>query len=391
MGRVQARMAVQEGGRAMKVLDKYIAREVAGSVLFVLVAFLALFAFFDLMGELPDVGRGGYRLQHAFLYVGMKLPGYVYDLMPISVLIGTIYTLAQLGARSEFTIMRVSSMSTALAGWILVKIGLVFVVITFLFGELIAPATSDMAEKLKLQVQGSALSQEFRSGLWTKDVIRKNGLTGEAVGSRFLNVQEVRPNGQLRKLKLYEFDRDFRLTAMVKATYADYRGNNIWRLSEVSETRFTGDALDNTADVASRMLATRDLVSEITPDILGVVFSDPDRMSAQDLAAYTRYLAENNQNTERYEIAFWKKVVYPFAVLVMMALALPFAYLHFRAGGVSLKIFIGIMIGVSFQLLNSLFSHLGLLNTWPALGTALLPSTLFLLVGIFALLWVQRH
>jgi lipopolysaccharide export system permease protein len=375
----------------MKVLDRYIAREVTGSVLFVLIAFLALFAFFDLMGELPDVGRGGYRLQHAFLYVGMKLPGYVYDLMPISVLIGTVYTLAQLAARSEFTIMRVSSMSTALAGWILVKIGLVFVAITFLFGEVISPATSEMAEKLKLQVQGSSLSQEFRSGLWTKDLIRKNGLTGEAVGSRFLNVKEVRPDGQLRNLKLYEFDRDFRLTAMVKATRADYTGDNTWRLAEVSETLFSGDVLDNTAAVTSRELATRDLVSEITPDILGVVFSDPDRMSARDLASYTRHLTENNQNTERYEIAFWKKVVYPFAVLVMMALALPFAYLHFRAGGVSLKIFIGIMIGVSFQLLNSLFSHLGLLNTWPALGTALLPSGLFLLVAVFTLLRVQRH
>jgi lipopolysaccharide export system permease protein len=375
----------------MKVLDKYIASEVVGAVLFVLVAFLALFAFFDLMGELPDVGRGGYQLQHAFLYILMKLPGYVYDLMPIAALIGTIYTLAQLAARSEFTIMRASSMSTGMAGWMLAKIGLVFVLITFLFGEVIAPATSEMADKLKLQVQGSSLSQEFRSGMWTKDVIRRNGLTGEPVGSRFVNVREVRPNGQLRNVKLYELDRDFRLTAVITAAQADYQGENTWRLADVSETRFSGDALDNTAAVATSSAASKDLVSEITPDILGVVFADPNRMSAQDLAAYTRHLAENNQNTERYEIAFWKKVVYPFAVLVMMALALPFAYLHFRAGGVSLKIFIGIMIGVSFQLLNSLFSHLGLLNTWPALGTAILPSAVFLLVAISALYWVQRH
>jgi lipopolysaccharide export system permease protein len=75
----------------------------------------------------------------------------------------------------------------------------------------------------------------------------------------------------------------------------------------------------------------------------------------------------------------------------MMAIALPFAYLHFRAGGVSLKIFIGIMIGVSFQLLNSLFSHIGLLNTWPPLATALIPSVIFTMVAISALLWVQRH
>jgi lipopolysaccharide export system permease protein len=227
--------------------------------------------------------------------------------------------------------------------------------------------------------------------LWTKDVIRQNGLTGEPIGSRFLNVREVRVNGQLRNVKLYEFDRDFRLTAVVTATHADYQGANTWRLADVSETHFSGEALDNSAGILTKKAASKDLLSEITPDILGVVFADPDRMSAQDLAAYTRYLAENKQNTERYEIAFWKKVVYPFAVLVMMALALPFAYLHFRAGGVSLKIFIGIMIGVSFQLLNSLFSHIGLLNTWPALSTAVLPSAVFLLVAISALLWVQRH
>jgi lipopolysaccharide export system permease protein len=376
----------------MKVLDRYIATQVVGAVLFVLVAFLALFAFFDLMEELPAVGRSGrYELQHAFLYVILRLPGYIYDLLPIAALIGTIYTLAQLAARSEFTIMRASSMSTVMAGWILAKIGLVFVLLTFLFGEVISPATSEMAEKLKLQAQGNSISQQFRSGLWTKDVIRQNGLTGEPIGSRFLNVREVRTNGQLRNVKLYEFDRDFRLTSVVTAAYADYKGANTWRLAEVSETHFSGDVRDNSAAVSTKKAATKDFLSEVTPDILGVVFADPDRMSAQDLAAYTRYLAENNQNTERYEIAFWKKVVYPFAVLVMMALALPFAYLHFRAGGVSLKIFIGIMIGVSFQLLNRLFSHIGLLNTWPALSTAVLPSVLFLLVAISALLWVQRH
>ncbi|HVK96158.1 MAG TPA: LptF/LptG family permease, partial [Noviherbaspirillum sp.] len=134
----------------MKVLHRYVSSEIVMAVSFALAAFLALFAFFDLIGELPDVGRGGYRLQHAFLYVAMGLPGYVYDLMPIAALIGTIYTLAQLGARSEFTIMRASGLSTAMAGWMLAKVGIVFVINTFLFGEVIAPATSEMGERLKL-------------------------------------------------------------------------------------------------------------------------------------------------------------------------------------------------------------------------------------------------
>lgn len=375
----------------MKVLQRYVSAEIVGAVLFVLLAFLALFAFFDLIGELPEVGRGGYRLQYAFMYVAMGLPGYVYELMPIAALIGTIYALAQLGARSEFTIMRASGLSTGMAGWMLAKIGVVFVLLTFLFGEVIAPASSQTAEKLKLRVKGTSVSQEFRTGLWTKDVIRENGLSGEPIGSRFVNVREITPDGQLRGVKLYDLDLSFRLTDVITADHADYQGRNVWRLSNVSETRFPAVAPGVATSVTTTRAATRELVSEITPSILSVLFADPDRMSAMGLAAYTRHLAENNQNTERYEIAFWKKLVYPFAVFVMMALALPFAYLHFRSGGVSLKIFIGIMIGVSFQLLNSLFSHIGLLNTWPPLATAVLPSAVFLLVAIGALLWVERH
>jgi len=382
----------------MKVLSRYFTSQIIQSVLFVLVAFLGLFAFFDLMGELPSVGRGGYQLQHAFLYVLLRLPGYVYELMPIAALIGTIYTLAQFAARSEFTIMRVSGMSTVMVGWILFRIGLLFMAITFLFGEAISPMTTAMGEKLKLRVQGAAVSQEFRSGLWTKDVIRENGITGAAIGSRFLNVREISPDGHLLGVKLYEFDRDFRLTAMISASKAEFKGGNTWRLADVSETHFSTTALDGNASsqemnaaVTITNVPTMDLISEITPQILSVLFADPDRMSAVELASYTKHLAENKQTTERYEIAFWKKVTYPFAVFVMMALALPFAYLHARAGGVSLKIFIGIMIGVGFQLLNSLFSHIGLLNTWPALVTAILPSTLFLLMAMSALWWVERH
>ena len=391
-----------QAGGAMTVLQRYFTTEIVRSVLFALVAFLALFAFFDLMGELKSVGRGGYQLQHAFLYVLMGLPGYIYELMPIAALIGTIYALAQFAARSEFTVMRISSMSTRMAGWMLAKIGLVLVAVTFLFGEVISPVSSGIAERLKLQAQGSALSQEFRSGLWAKDVIREQGASGAAIGSRFLNVREIRPDGQLRGITLFEFDRDLHLIALVTAARAEYRKSNQWRLEQVTETRFSSstEAADDVAQAAltqglpasisTKTEATRDLASEITPEILSIG-SHPERMSAYDLAAYARHLADNKQRTERYEIAFWKKIIYPFAVLVMMALALPFAYLHTRAGGVSLKIFTGIMIGVSFQLLNSLFSHLGLLNTWPAFATALLPSLAFLLLAMTSLWWVERH
>lgn len=382
----------------MKILQRYFAMEIGRSVLFVLIAFLALFAFFDLIGELKSVGHGNYQIQQAFIYVLLGMPAYAYELMPIAALIGTIWALSQFAARSEFTIMRASSMSTAAAGMILAKIGVLFVVLTFVIGEFIAPVTSDMADRLQSAAKGDPQSQQFRSGMWTKDVIRSEGAAGEAVGTRFLNVRTVQPDGQLLGLKIYEFNRDFHLVHLLTASKADYKGHNTWVMSDVAEASFSDKVLPDVTpggelvgSIETKKYPTRDLVSEVTPEILSVGFSDPESMSAYDLVKYTQYLQENNRDTARYEIAFWKKVVYPFAVFVMMALALPFAYLHFRSGGVSLKIFTGIMIGVSFQLSNSLFSHLGLLNTWPAFATAVLPSALFMLAAIGALSWVERH
>ena len=108
------------------------------------------------------------------------------------------------------------------------------------------------------------------------------------------------------------------------------------------------------------------LRSELTPQILSVLLVSPDRMSMFNLFRYIQHLTENHQDTQRYQIALWRKILYPFAVFVMLVLSLPFAYLHTRAGVVGVKVFGGIMIGMSFQLFNTLFSHIGTLNTWPA-------------------------
>lgn len=377
----------------MRVIQRYITTEIVRSVAFALAAFLALFAFFELMGELESVGRNGYQLHDALLFVALGLPGNVYELMPIAVLIGSIYALSQFAASSEFTIMRVSSMSTRMAGKALAKIGLGFAIFTILFGELVAPKTTELGQKLKLQAQGSSLSQQFRSGLWAKDVIKDKGVDGNIVGTRFLNIQRITGNGHLYGVKIYELDQDFHMSDMIVAAEGSYQNNHVWQLTDVERTTFIFDhkARDITSPISTERLKTFSFVSEVTPEILSVLFADPDHMSAYDLWAYTKHLQANNQRTERYEIAFWKKLVYPLSIFVMMALALPFAYLHFRTGGVSLKIFTGIMIGVCFQLINNLFSHLGLLNSWPAPVTASLPSILFMFFALGALRWVDRR
>ena len=357
----------------MKVYRRYLAREIYGATALVLFAFLALFAFFDLVAELNDLGKGGYRLEHAVLYVLLTLPGRVYELFPIAVLIGSLYALTTLSRHSEITVLRTSGLATGRLLGSLAVLGLAFVALTFVVGEYVAPPAEQAAQRLRLQATSSVVGQEFRSGLWVKDE------------GTFVNVQTVLPDTRLRGVRIYQFDQNYSLLAISEADEGEYVPPNRWRLTNVVQTLFQG----GTASV--QRVSQMEWHSALNPDILSVLLVVPERMSIEHLYLYIRHLSENHQRAERYEIALWKKLVYPLAALVMMALALPFALRMHRFGGVSVRVFAGIMIGIFFHMLNGLFSNLGIINSWPPAVAALTPSLLFLFAAAGMLWWAEKR
>jgi lipopolysaccharide export system permease protein len=357
----------------MRVVTRYLGREIYKATAFVFLGFLALFVFFDLINELDDVGKGRYRLGHALLFVLLSVPGHVYELFPIAVLIGTLVALATLAANSEYTVMRVSGFSPLQAAGTLARVGVVFVLLTALFGEVVGPEAEQAAQRLRLDRLGAAVTAELRTGLWVKS------------DTQFVNIGEVTPDSTLKAVKIYDFDRDFRLLSISQAETARYAGANKWRLAAVVQTQFGSDG------AAVRTLPTLEWTSVLTPEMLNVLLVVPEKLSAWGLYRYTRHLEANKQRADRYEIALWKKLVYPFAALVMMALALPFAYVQLRTGGVGVKLFAGLMLGVLFHFLNTLLSHIAVLERWPPFAAAAAPSALFLLAAVAMMWWVERR
>lgn len=359
--------------RNLKLYERYLGRELYAATALVLAAFLALFAFFDLIHEFEDLGKGGYEFQEALLYVTLTMPGRVYELFPVAVLIGTLYALTLLARHSEITVLRASGLSTGEMLQSLAKLGIGFVALTFVFGEFIAPPAEKAAQQLRLKATSSLVAQEFRSGLWVKDELS------------FVNVREVLPDTSLRQLRIFEFDKSYQLRSISEAASAQFVPPDSWKLREVSQTLFEGER----ARVVR--LPEADWRSNLNPDLLSVLMVVPERMSVLTLYQYIRHLTDNQQKTERYEIALWKKLFYPLAALVMMALALPFAYSHDRMTAVSIKVFAGVMIGIAFHMLNGLFSHLGVINNWRPFFAAITPSALFLLAAAGMLWWVERR
>jgi lipopolysaccharide export system permease protein len=138
-------------------------------------------------------------------------------------------------------------------------------------------------------------------------------------------------------------------------------------------------------------LATMAWASTLSANVVAAAVLPVDTMSTLELWRYSAHLSNNEQAAQRHRIQFWKKALYPLACLVMMALALPFAYLHARAGGVSLKVFGGIMLGISFVLLNNVSGHLGMLREWTPWIAAATPGLVYLMLSLAAFAWLVRY
>ena len=372
----------------MKTVRRLLYRDIVWSVVFVAVAFLSLFFFIDFVDELDSVGRSGYTLGHAALRTLLAVPGHFYELFPIAVLIGTIYAMARLAQSSEFTILRTAGLGPGRALALLALPGLIFAVLTFVVGDYVAPYTERQAVALKAGVRGGL--QLGSGGAWLKErrTAPVNSVDKDAERNISVNVSAAAGNGTLLGIRIFEFDRDGRLRTGIEAKNGLVQRDGTWRLREVQRT----DWPTPETGVALQRLVLPELSwhTSLNSSVVAAALLPVQTMSTIDLWRYTSHLADQDQAVQRHEIQFWKKALYPLACVVMVALALPFAYLHARAGGVSYKVFGGIMLGISFVLLNNASGHLGLLRQWTPWVAAVAPSGVYLLLSMGAFAWLVR-
>jgi lipopolysaccharide export system permease protein len=382
----------------MRTVRRLFFSDILSSVSFVALAFLSLFFFIDFVQELGDLGSRGYTALHAAVYCLLQIPGHLYELAPIAVLIGTIYTLARMAQASEYTILRTAGLGPGRALSLLASLGLAFGLLTFVVGDYLAPASERLGVQLRAGFKGGM--NIGRAGAWLKE--KQSTPQGER--SYSIHVGSTGAKGELQQVRIFEFDPQGRLVQRIQAKSAKVSNESVWTLSQATVTHwphasFSASEKTTSAPIDSFELRTRteevDTVtwaSTLSADVVTAAVMPLNTMSTLELGRYVAHLSDNEQAAQRHEIQFWKRALYPLACLVMVGLALPFAYMHTRGGqGISLKVFGGIMIGISFVLLNNLASHVGLLQNWTPWMVAAVPSVFYLLLSMAAFTWLIRY
>lgn len=346
----------------MKILDIYIGKIIASTTATTLAVFVSLSGIIKFVEQMKAVGRGNYDLSHAALYVLYAIPRDIEIFFPMATLIGGLIGIGSLASNSELVVMQAAGWSRLDIIKSVMKSAVIMILISMAVGEWLAPRGEAAAREVRAQAISGGSLVSSKNGVWAKD------------GDYFVHIGEIKEHGELTNIQIYKFNNKLKLSSWLAAERAIYK-TDAWELSGVVETFVT----DN--NITSEKLATKAWDSSLTPDKLGVI--TPESLSISGLSDYLQYLEDNDQDSSRYLLAFWRKIVQPITVAVMLLVALSFIFGPLRSVSMGARIMMGVATGILFYISNEVMGSMSLVYQLPPILGAVMPSIIFVSIALY--------
>jgi lipopolysaccharide export system permease protein len=346
----------------MRILDAYIGRIIASTTFLTLAVFVSVSGIIKFVEQMRAVGRGNYDLTHAALYVLYAVPRDIEVFFPMSALIGGLIGIGMLASNSELVVMQASGLSRLDIIKSVMKTAILLIFVSMAVGEWMAPKGEATAREIRAQAISGGSLISSKNGVWAKD------------GDYFVNIGEVLEQGQLKKVQIYRFNEQLKLDSWLRADSAQYQEDS-WLLSNVVNTQLSKQQI-TTTNAAEQIWK-----SSLTPEKLGVVTVTPESLSLRGLIDYLDYLEANEQDPSRYQLAFWRKIMQPITVAVMLLVALSYIFGPLRSVSMGARIMMGVVTGILFFVCNEVLGSLSLVYQFPPLIGAISPSILFVSVA----------
>jgi lipopolysaccharide export system permease protein len=338
----------------MKILDRYIGTVLALGFVSALAALVAIFSVITFTEELRASHFG---VSRALGFVLMTLPSQAYSLFPASALLGTVMGLGNLMRHHELVALQAAGISRLrLAASVLITAVLIAIAGVTL-GEMIAAPLSQRAHARRALDESGGRTLSTTAGLWVRD------------GSRFVNVGEVRADGSLGNVHVFDFDDAHALRRFTRAATATRDGEH-WQLADVQKSELRDDG------ATTRHVPSEEWEAPIEAGRLKALWLQPEDVSAAELHRTIGWLQRHQQNPLRYELAFWRRISAPLYTVIMVMLAVPIVLMSGPRARIGEYVVRGAVIGIGFQMLQQTFTNFGLVAGLPPLMTALAPAGL---------------
>ena len=348
----------------MTILERYIGQAILMGTLIVMLVLLTLLGIFELVKQFDKVGIGNYTTADAFVTAILTMPRKIFEIFPMTALVGSLLGLGSLASSGELTAMRSAGVSVNRLVIAVLKTSLVMLVFIFIIGELLGPVSEEYAQKIKVEKMQQKITLKSEYGFWARD------------GDEFINIRKILPGSRVEEIYIYQIDEDKRMRLATYAESANYIDGK-WQLDGILQSSIQ----DNM--VKSRSVGSASWSSMIDPDLLSIIVVEPSMLPAWGLYNYMKFMQQNGQNSTPYEVAFWIKVITPFTTIVMLLITVPFVLGSLREVSVGQRVFVGAMIGVVFYVLNQAFSHMSIVYQFEPLIAVLTPGVAMLALGIY--------
>jgi lipopolysaccharide export system permease protein len=354
----------------MKIKDRYIAKTLLTYTLLVLLVWLSIYSFFNFLSELNNVGTKNYTIIAAFQYIFLQIPEVAYDQASAIILLGCILGMGHLASTSQLIIFRAAGISIFKITWLTIKNALFFVIFFIIIGEFFAPYITNYSEVSRSIALGQGNLSKSQDGFWIRD------------GNNFISVKNNIDGKLFSEISIIEVDSSNRIERLVKSDSAVFDGKYI----NMKNADIYSVIKDNNFEDIS--LKTRNLYSKIVAfdnDLINSLEKDPKELPTLTIIKQIQFLSDNRLRSGVFEVELYKRLIQPFTLIAMILLSMLFIFGSTRDATLGRKIFFGISLGLSFELLSRVGGALALSFHLNPLYSSLVPTLSIMLISIFLL------
>jgi lipopolysaccharide export system permease protein len=332
------------------LVNKYIIKTITSYTFFVLIVLLGIYTFFAFLGEVSNLGQHHYDIKQIVFFIVLTMPKNLYELSPIIILLGVMLGLGALAKNSEIIVLRSAGLSFYYFVRQTLKIGLFFVIIAMIMGELLAPKLATLANHNRAKALGQSVGKANQH--WFKH------------NNTFINVENS-IGSQLKGVSFIEVD-DFSALKQITHSNNGYYKANDFVLKNVEHYQFSGLKLNH------QKQATKKIKIKANSDVLNIDLVAKN-LSLFNLYEHINFLNNNHINASFYEVEFYKRATMPLILFIMLLVAIPFVFGSLRDNSLSKKIFLAIIISIVFHLINQMSLQSALFYEYSPLAGATIP------------------